>query len=142
MSRHIEQPWLTLEFDAANEDDAGSETGTEMEVIQPQDEWIDTQGYHAAALEVQMPERQNVALVFETGQDAQSPWEPLAVAELVTDPEERAQDQYSAGSVFTDDSSAPKKARFSRYIRWRAFASFHATGPWRLCARWVWVLKE
>ena len=142
MSTHIDQPWVTIEFDAAAEDEEGYENDTGMEVIQPQDEWIDTQGFHSAALEFQVPARENVALLFETAVSPEGPWDPLAGIELSAPVEEQAGDQYASGGLFTDDPSSPKRARFNRYIRWRAFAEYAASGPWLICARWVWVLKE
>ena len=116
-----------------------------MEVIQPQNEWIDTQGFHSAAMDYQVPAGKDVVVLFETSVSPEGPWEQLIGIELTVDPNnphQQARDQYASGGFFTDDPSSPKRARFNRYIRWRAFAEYAASGPWLICTRWVWVLKE
>lgn len=124
MWKEFVQDWVTVSFGAAGE------------VIQPEEQWIDTQGFTSAALIQQVPQvTTNLSLVYETAKVKDGPW--TVKGTIATGEAPDATNQYVFDGYLTNAPDAVAANRFDRWIRWR----IAATGTGHVCFRHVFVFR-
>ena len=124
MWKEFVQEWMTAVFDAAGE------------VIQPEEQWIDSQGFTSATGVGQIPViTSGVHLLFETCKTKEGPWNIKSDNTPGATP--GVSEQYAGACFLTNAPDATNLNRFDRYIRWRITAS----GAGSICFRNVMVFR-
>jgi hypothetical protein len=129
MRKEVVWNWKTIIFGAADQ-----------EIVQSQDQWIDTSGYRSGCLMFQCcgvpPEDPTPDVTFriETAPEpGAASWTELPFAEEIP-----ATPPHAVSIPLTTAADQPAYNRFDRWIRWRAVS---ANGTAQLCFRAVWVFK-
>jgi len=126
MMKEVVDHWVTVEFGAGG--------GT---VIQPEEQWLDAEGYDTIAGLSQVPVHStNLTAYLETAEKREGPWETVHSSTHETAPE--ADTDYTIHWVFGRGTDVPQTLRVNRYVRYKLVA----TGAAYICCRRVMVLKK
>ena len=108
-------PWVTITLQS-----------TDKEVVQLQDEWMDTEGFTSGSLMVQCPVLStDLTCYFETAQKVEGPWRTIWELTNANCPSEN--DEYAETMYLTSAPDASDSNRFDRYIRWRVVSNDYNT---------------
>jgi len=129
-SKEIRIPWVTVQMESAG-------NPPPPDIIQQQDEWMDTEGFTSCAFMFQCPKMSDdITLYFETAMRPEGPWRNVGTIESSGLP--TADDEYAAMKYMTSAADAVDANRFDRYIRWRLSAT---GGDPHICFRFAGVFR-